>query len=246
MTAQADTDFQRYANAAKTALTFLDLKKICVQFFSKNRIEMMSYHHLPPVGAIDRQHSVEIGSFGFPESWVTEYIKNNYHKVDPMTRLALSRTRPFHWSQAREIEALTEEENQYLFRRAKLVKGDGLAMPLYGPHGRNGYAGLGFGDAADVTFTYYEITRLHWATQLGHQRYCELLVKKSPEEVKLSIREKEILERVAFGDSSSDIAHALQISRNTVDTYMRRLYVKLDVSDRVTAALRGLAIGVVV
>ncbi len=244
MAAGADKEFEEYSAAAKAATSFADLKNICIRFFLRQNIQMMSYHHLPPVGAVDRQPSLTVVAFGFPEAWVADYTQKEYYKVDPITRLSLSRTRPFLWSEVRELDKISDEEKMYLYKLSQAVKGDGLAMPLYGPHGRNGYAGLGFGDTSQA-LSDFEISRLHWATQLGHQRYCELLFKKAPEEIKLSLREREILERVAFGDSSGDIANALAISRNTVDTYMRRLYVKLDVSDRVTAALRGLAIGVV-
>jgi LuxR family transcriptional regulator/LuxR family quorum-sensing system transcriptional regulator CciR len=41
------------------------------------------------------------------------------------------------------------------------------------------------------------------------------------------------------------IADKLNISANTVDTYVRRCFDKLDVRDRVTAGLRGLALGLV-
>jgi DNA-binding NarL/FixJ family response regulator len=37
----------------------------------------------------------------------------------------------------------------------------------------------------------------------------------------------------------------LQFSRNTVETYIRRCFEKLDVNDRVSAALRGIALGMV-
>jgi len=41
------------------------------------------------------------------------------------------------------------------------------------------------------------------------------------------------------------IASRLNISSNTVDTYVRRCFGKLEVNDRVTAGLRGLALGLV-
>ena len=50
---------------------------------------------------------------------------------------------------------------------------------------------------------------------------------------------------VAKGKSNSVIADIIGISPNTVDTYLRRIFEKLEVSDRVTAALRGLAIGLI-
>ena len=86
---------------------------------------------------------------------------------------------------------------------------------------------------------------MQWACQLGHLRYTELITCQQQGEIHLSNREYQILHWVARGKSNSVIADIVGISSHTVDTYMRRLYSKLQVSDRVTAALRGLAIGVV-
>jgi LuxR family transcriptional regulator/LuxR family quorum-sensing system transcriptional regulator CciR len=41
------------------------------------------------------------------------------------------------------------------------------------------------------------------------------------------------------------IASKLNISSNTVDTYVRRCFDKLEVRDRMTAGLRGIALGLV-
>jgi LuxR family transcriptional regulator/LuxR family quorum-sensing system transcriptional regulator CciR len=41
------------------------------------------------------------------------------------------------------------------------------------------------------------------------------------------------------------MAEILDLSPNTVDTYVRRIFRKLHVGDRVTAALRGLALGLI-
>ena len=57
----------------------------------------------------------------------------------------------------------------------------------------------------------------------------------------LSAREAEVLRLVARGYTVDEVAGALGVSRNTVRTFVRRVYVKLQVTTRaqaVTAALR--------
>ena len=61
----------------------------------------------------------------------------------------------------------------------------------------------------------------------------------------LSGREMEILDWVARGKSNSVIAEILNLSAGTVDTYLRRIYDKLDVSDRTSAAVRGVGMGLI-
>lgn len=54
----------------------------------------------------------------------------------------------------------------------------------------------------------------------------------------LSNREKEILALVAKGKPDKEIAALLCVSRRTVQTHMRRIFVKLQVSNRVAAAAK--------
>ena len=80
---------------------------------------------------------------------------------------------------------------------------------------------------------------------VGRLCIIDLILKALPETVSLSEREAQILGYVVRGLSNQMIAAKLNISANTVDTYVRRCFEKLDVHDRVTAGLRGLALGLV-
>ncbi len=55
----------------------------------------------------------------------------------------------------------------------------------------------------------------------------------------LSLREKEILEYVAAGYTSSEIAARIKISAQTVTTHMKNIYRKLQVHTRAAAVLRA-------
>ena len=59
----------------------------------------------------------------------------------------------------------------------------------------------------------------------------------------LSAREKEVIHWVARGKSNSVIGDILGCSAHTVDTHLRRIFAKLDVSDRISAAVRAVALG---
>jgi len=64
-------------------------------------------------------------------------------------------------------------------------------------------------------------------------------IRKSPME-SLSVRERQVLQRIVAGASSADIAANLCLSRKTVDTYRGRLMTKLGVGNR--SALIRLAV----
>jgi len=81
--------------------------------------------------------------------------------------------------------------------------------------------------------------------QATHMRLCQLLPERPHLEKPLSARELEILDWVARGKSNSVIADILSLSGATVDTYLRRIYEKLDVSDRTSAAVVGVGMGLI-
>jgi two-component system nitrate/nitrite response regulator NarL len=61
----------------------------------------------------------------------------------------------------------------------------------------------------------------------------------------LSKRELEVLELLVHGHTYADVASALGIAEGTVQTYVKRIYEKLDVSTKAEAALLAVARGLV-
>jgi DNA-binding CsgD family transcriptional regulator len=65
------------------------------------------------------------------------------------------------------------------------------------------------------------------------------------EELAITPRELEILERIAAGLSTREIAEALFVSENTVKTHASRLFSKLDVNRRTQAVDVGKKLGLI-
>jgi NarL family two-component system response regulator YdfI len=61
--------------------------------------------------------------------------------------------------------------------------------------------------------------------------------------VVLTQREQEVLEAIARGERSKEIAAHLGISERTVKTYLSSIYAKLEVDSRAAAAAKALASG---
>jgi LuxR family transcriptional regulator/LuxR family quorum-sensing system transcriptional regulator CciR len=76
-------------------------------------------------------------------------------------------------------------------------------------------------------------------------RIAQITAAKEETTSDLSERELEVLRWMAQGKSASDIATILAISPDTVKTYVKRLYEKLQVGDRVAAAVKGLRLGLI-
>ena len=126
---------------------------------------------------------------------------------------------------------------------AILIDNQTLALPAFGP--------LGLEAALVVRLAVPERAVPAWtpnlaaAFQLAYSRYRQLAPKGQGADAALSEREREIMLWVTRGKSNSVIGSILGISPSTVDTYMRRIFRKLDVADRTSAAMRVLASGAI-
>lgn len=148
-------------------------------------------------------------------------------------------SRPFRWSDVGSLVPLARKQQKYLEELNDWKLGDGLAIQVFGPGLRNGYVGLGFG-AEPVPVDPRVVTQLQMAAQIAHQRYCEMTDDAHVPRPDLSSREREVLTWIARGKSNSVISDILNISPHTVDTHLRKIYDKLGVTDRTSAAIAGL------
>jgi DNA-binding CsgD family transcriptional regulator len=128
------------------------------------------------------------------------------------------------------------------YRAAHL--GDGVGIPVYGPNGRDGHCGLGF-VAGVRRLDPGELRTFQWVCQLAHLRYCALILPTLGPPPRLTERETEVLAWVARGKSNTSIGGILGISGHTVDAHMRRICLKLGVFDRISAAVRGIGVGLI-
>jgi LuxR family transcriptional regulator/LuxR family quorum-sensing system transcriptional regulator CciR len=215
-----------------------------LNYFLASGVKMACYHHLPPIGADDYQPFIQVAARGFSKRLQDAYNKEKLYNIDPVVRKASKTTEPFWWSEVYLAENMNEEERAFLELVREETPGDGMTIPVFGPNGRNGYVGICF-DRYNIELSELQISRLQSAAQIAHQRYCQFLNDRKKEDVDLSLRETEILSWIVRGKSNSVIADIIGISSNTVDTYLKRIYGKLGVSNRVTAALKGLSIGLV-
>ncbi|WP_425038534.1 helix-turn-helix transcriptional regulator [Primorskyibacter sp. S187A] len=220
------------------------LWEVMLAFLHGYGAQRISYHHYAGLDG-EGVSTVGIRAEGFPDSWVCTYLGEKLYLVDPIPALARSAMQPFFWKDVRGLVQLNAAERDYMKRLESSNLGDGLALQVYGPAMRNGYVGIGFGpDRPD--FTASDIFEIQSGVQLGHIRYCELTQMDSATASKdLAPREREILLWMARGKSNASIASILGVSRHTVDTQIRRLFAKLDVADRTSAAIRGLGAGLI-
>ncbi len=235
------------------AQTLQDFSRICgetddvarlwqrtLSYFHGRTIGMVSYHSQNVLG----KEAFVIRSDGFPREWACDYARRNLVTIDPVPQLARVLARPFWWTEIERLTELTPEQRRYLQEAEAAGLCQGLAIPVFGPDMRNACVGLGF-DTREPGLQPQDVFELHCGAQIAHMRYCALTARQAERQVDLSPREREVLSWIARGKSNSVIAEILGISGHTVDTLIRRLFEKLKVNDRTTAAILAVGNGLV-
>jgi LuxR family transcriptional regulator/LuxR family quorum-sensing system transcriptional regulator CciR len=220
-----------------------ELWNVFISFFQGSEVDRVVYHHLPPIGAVDAGR-IDIAASGVADEIVDRYVAEKLYKQNPMLQHALGTIKPFYLDEISFPEDLTPDAQKFVdaIRRVDFLRG--LGVQVFGPHGRNGYCGLGFVPGV-VRLDPSRVGVFQWVCQLAHLRYCTLLLPTLGPPPNLSDRETEVLGWVARGKSNSTIGEILGISAHTVDAHLRRIYLKLGVFDRISAALRGIGVGLI-
>lgn len=195
-----------------------------------------SYHHLPAIGSHNFDQTNQHWVYNLPPK-VTSYINKYGNRSDPVMKYVLKKARPFWTSQLLDIN---DHYDSLFIRRVELILNeisDGILMPVFGPNHRYGYIFISFHHPKE----YYDeifIWQLQTFLKASHVQYC-ILSESFKKAVHLTNRESQVLERITFGQTNQEIAKYLKISPNTVAGYVKQLYLKLDVTDRVQAAMKA-------
>jgi DNA-binding NarL/FixJ family response regulator len=90
-----------------------------------------------------------------------------------------------------------------------------------------------------------DLSPLLAASMLDEVRRLEAPTEPSDEEHVITKREEEVLQRIADGCSTSEVAQQLFISQKTVKNHLASIYQKLDARDRTQAVLQAVRMGIV-
>lgn len=233
-TIMSPENYMRVVEIINAANTIKGLIGVIPSFLN---IKMASYHHFPSVGSVGFKNLGQYYPYKIPQEGIDHYDNYKLHKDDPGIIATFSKGSFIRLSDMRHEPYVIERGHDKFVKRAVELSGDGLCIPLYGPSNRKGYLFVAFenADISDNSMFPYQVQAL---AQMLHIRYSKL-VEKMQAQVKLTSREAEVLELISFGKTNVDIGLVLKISPNTVAGYVKSIFIKLDVSDRVSAAMRS-------
>jgi DNA-binding CsgD family transcriptional regulator len=220
-----------------------ELWRVILSFYRAQGFNALAYF-IPRLSGGGNIGDVDVVYYGFPVEIVESYLNQGEGRHDPVPRFSMQQGVPMRWSHIWSMVDPDIDQMRFLERMRSLGLGDGYALPVFGPAQRNGNVNIGCAVSEEVMAN-APLSELHMIAQAAHIRLCKLMPDIQGPEKPLSARELEILDWVARGKSNGVIAEILELSSGTVDTYLRRIYEKLDVSDRTSAAVRGVGMGLI-
>jgi LuxR family transcriptional regulator, activator of conjugal transfer of Ti plasmids len=189
----------------------------------------------------------------YPERWRQHYFSSGYLNEDPVVGETLRRRLPFLWSQVIAPDSLSPRQLQLMEEGRDAGIADGLTIPIIG-HGA---------DAASLNVV-PDLTDAHGRLALVRHRHLlqimaihfhrrarskllesALIGRPTRRPSLLSAREREILEWIAHGKSTWDIAQILRISEKGVEFHVENLKRKLEVFGRTHAVGKALMLGLI-
>jgi DNA-binding CsgD family transcriptional regulator len=206
-----------------------------------------SYHFTPALSSQVGKFMV-LDQFGHSAEWLELYNNPEFRAIDPIPDFVMRAAAPCTWKQILAMvepspEVATYEEACKTYNIITEEK-DGISLPLYGPMSRDAYFSASFGR----NFTPADSVRIYEILAVAQFAHISIIQRQRRDfetEVSLSRRERDVLQWVAHGKSVTDIATILGVSSATVDTYLRRIYAKLQVNDKVSAVLAALTNGLI-
>lgn len=225
------------------SLSHEDLWLKLISYMRFCEIQAFVYHHLPPPGAFDYYENIIVKKqIQKSDDDQVEFVALLFDTV--LRKGARAMQDDIYWSYDAETakNLIADNENSCTLKITENIKGQ--TIPVHGPNGRNGCFSLVYNEA-DPRKSEQNIRLLKWVCQNVHQFFCKLYLLNSDTLPRLTARETEILSWVARGKSNNVIAQILGISPHTVNTYMRRLFLKLGTSDRTSVSLIGISNGLI-
>lgn len=186
---------------------------------------------------LDRTSGLVAASF--PHDLTARYFRENWQEFDPLAEAAMHRDTTFCWSEIEHTTRLTPEHERFfeMLRGAGLV--DGVAAPVFGRYGDIGCFLLSYPHRT-FDLTGADMGEIQLVCQFMHLRHSHLI--RDERIPKLSRREREVARWIALGKSNTEIATILSVSPHTIDTIVRRYFLKLGVNNRVEAALKSVSL----
>lgn len=193
---------------------------------------------------------IEVEARGYPEGWAENYMHDQLNVLDPYLAYVAQSGETLQFDRITEKRELSEVQADYVRQGKEAGLTDGFLVPAFLAYSVSTFTvipllgWIAFRQIEDEqTIANANVPYLEAVAQAVHKQGFRIRTGEVGQKPKLSPREVAILNWIAKGKTNGDIAQILEIATPTVATYVRRLFKKLDVVDRASAAVEGMRLG---
>jgi len=227
-------DYVEASNRATTTDEVFSVFQTAVASFGYDRIMYRALRNHPDT-------SLPCVARSYPDEWIAHYVAKGYVDTDPVRCRMLVSGQPFLWWDT--VDNRRREPSRIFHEAEDVGLRDGAAVPIHGPAGECvgvGFASTGGGAAGVAALPFLQMMAVQF-----HTAYSALALPRPVSAVRLTPREREILEWCKLGKSSWAIGEILHIAENSVEWYLKNVFRKLGVDSRVTAVVKAMHLGLI-
>ena len=203
----------------------------------------------PSVGDFSR---IKVQTRGYPEGWADQYMQNQSYVVDPYLGYVAQSGETLQFDRITDKRELSDAQAEFVRQSKEAGLTNGFLVPALVAYPMSTFGmipllgWIAFRQVEDEeAIAQANIPYLEAIAQAVHKQGNRIRNGESGQKPRLSPREIAILNWIAKGKTNGDIATILEIASPTVATYVRRLFKKLDVVDRASAAVVGMRLGLI-
>ncbi len=190
----------------------------------------------------------KLGVFhNYNESWDKFYREKRYDLIDPVLKCAATYSHAFKWSDLEKELILTPKQHRFFREGEDAGLLHGVGIPMRGSRGQLSGIALASSEKIDACDQNLDLLTAYCNQfYISYKRFFISTEKVAQQEmISLTVKETEVLHWLFASKTDDEIAVIMGITRHTVDTYIRRIYEKLGVHNRIGAAIKGLMLGLV-
>ena len=177
-----------------------------------------------------------------PADYFKHYVQERYDLCSPVVAQMRRSRDPFRWSSVRYDKAANPKGHLCVSEAHDAGLEDGLCIPVRGSDDiMNGWVTI---FTQSGRFDVEAIDTLHFAGLSAHRRMREVArTGKAALRASLTPREREVLQWVAGGKTSEEIAVILNIAPRTIEQHVSAAAYKLDATNRVQTVVEAMRTG---
>lgn len=232
-----------FLKCCETAESTELLFEACEQAFRTFGVTGTFYHYIPHLAAHNYKDTRVTFRSKRKQAWIEYYLSKFAKTRDPIQAHCLTTGQAVWINDLSTVPAFQSGLYKEYLDMAQKYVGNGYAVPAFGMNGSRAMFFLQV-PGENAVCDYDLLAMFEYLCFAMMRRHCELVTRNNPI-IYLTNRERDVLQHMPLGRSNREIAESLNISPNTVNDYVKRLFLKLDAPDRMTASLRAMSLNLI-